>query len=170
MRLNRWLERIYAASGTRPPRGLIRAAGAIHRLAITGTGGRIGTDLLDHPILLLSTIGRRSGKLRTQPLMYLREADCYLVAASFGGHDRDPAWLRNIQATPQATIMVGGREMPVFATIAAPDERERLWPRFLSLSAAYEKYQRSTNRQIPIVKLCPKGGVMTTHRGLLREG
>ncbi|HEV2013326.1 MAG TPA: nitroreductase/quinone reductase family protein [Candidatus Dormibacteraeota bacterium] len=155
MSVNRWLERIYAATGPRPPRRLIRAAGAIHCFAIVSTGGRLGTDLLDHPILLLSTIGRRSGQQRTQPLMYLREADCNLVAASFGGHDQDPAWLTNIQASPQATIAVAGREMPVLATITTPDERERLWPRFLSLSAAYEKYQRSTNRQIPIVKLCP---------------
>jgi len=49
--------------------------------------------------------------------------------------------------------------MPVVATIATPDERERLWPRFLSLSAAYEKYQHSTNRVIPIVKLCPPARV-----------
>ena len=155
MRLDQWLERIYAASSTRPPKGLIRAAGAIHRFAIVSTGGRVGTDLIDHPILLLSTIGRRSAKQRRQPLMYLREADCYLVAASFGGHDQDPSWLTNIQASPHATIMVEGREMPVLATIATPDERERLWPRFVSLSAAYEKYQRSTNRQIQIVKLSP---------------
>jgi len=85
----------------------------------------------------------------------VQEADCYVVAASFGGHDQDPAWLTNIRATPQATIMVAGREIPVLAAILAPNERERLWPRFLSLSPAYEKYQRSTNRQIPIVRLCP---------------
>jgi deazaflavin-dependent oxidoreductase (nitroreductase family) len=155
MHFNRWLERIYAATITRPPKGLIRAAGAIHRLTIVRSGGRLGTVLLDHPILLLRTIGRRTGKPRTRPLMYLRAADCYLVAASFGGHDQDPAWLTNLQASPQATVMVEGREMPVLATIATPEERERLWPRFLSLSAAYGKYQRSTNRQIPIVKLSP---------------
>ena len=157
MGLNRRLEQVYAASGMRPPRGLIRAAGAIHRFAIVNSGGRLGTDLLDHPILLLSTIGRRSGKQRTQPLMYVREADCYLVAASFGGHDQDPAWLTNIDVRPQATILVEGREMPVLATIATPDERERLWPLFLLLSPAYQKYQRSTTRPIPIVKLCPGG-------------
>jgi F420H(2)-dependent quinone reductase len=155
MRLNRWLERIYAATVTRPPRGLIRAAGAIHRFVLVSSRGRLGTDLLDHPILLLRTIGRRNGKPRTQPLMYLRDADCYLVAASFGGHDNDPAWLKNVQARPRATISVEGRDVPVLATIATPEERERLWPRFLLLSAAYGKYQRSTNRQIPIVKLRP---------------
>jgi deazaflavin-dependent oxidoreductase (nitroreductase family) len=155
MRLNRWLERIYAGTVTRPPRRLIRTAGAIHRFVIVSSRGRLGTDLLDHPILLLRTVGRRTGKRRTQPLMYLREADCYLVAASFGGHDQDPAWLRNVQASPRATITVGGRDVPVLATIATTQERERLWPRFLSLSAAYGKYQRSTNRQIPIVKLSP---------------
>ncbi len=166
MHFNRWLERIYAASVTRPPRGLIRAAGAVHRLTIVSTGGRLGTVLLDHPILLLRTIGRRTGKPRTQPLMYLREADCYLVAASFGGHDQDPAWLRNVQASPRATITVEGRDVPVLATIATPEERERLWPRFLSLSAAYGKYQGSTNRQIPIVKLSPSAdGDGSSRRG-----
>jgi F420H(2)-dependent quinone reductase len=153
MRLNPWLERLYAASTTRPPKRLIRAVGALHRFAIVRTGGRLGWDLLDRPILLLTTTGRRSSKRRTQPLMYLQEADGYLVAASFGGHDQDPAWLTNIRANPQATIVVEGREMPVLATIATPAERERLWPRFSALFPAYEKYQRATDRLIPIVKL-----------------
>ena len=157
MRLNGWLERIYAASSTRPPKRLIRAVGALHRIAIVSTGGRFGRSLLDRPILLLTTTGRRSNKQRTQPLMYLQEADCYLVAASFGGHDEDPAWLTNIRTNPQATIVVEGREMPVLATIATPDERECLWPRFPALFAAYDKYQRATERQIPIVKLRPVG-------------
>jgi deazaflavin-dependent oxidoreductase (nitroreductase family) len=157
MGLNHWLEQIYAASSTRPPKWMIRVAGTLHRFAIIKTGGRFGSDLLDRPILLLTTTGRRSRKQRTQPLMYLREADCYLVAASFGGHDHDPAWLTNIRANPQATIAIGGREIPVVATIAAPDDRERLWPRFPALFAAYEKYQRSTERRIPVVKLCPRG-------------
>jgi len=155
MRVNRWLERFYAATITRPPRGLIRAAGAVHRFVIVSSRGRLGTNLLDHPILLLRTVGHRTGKPRTQPLMYLREADGYLVAASFGGHDQDPVWLTNVRASPRAVITVEGRDVPVLATIARPEERERLWPRFLSLSAAYGKYQRSTNRKIPIVKLSP---------------
>jgi deazaflavin-dependent oxidoreductase (nitroreductase family) len=157
MRVNRWLERVYSANGARPPRSLIRAAGAIQRFAIVCTGGRLGRDLFDHPILLLTTIGRRSGKQRTQPLLYLREADSYLVAASFGGHDQDPAWLTNLQVNPRATIVVAGKRMRVLASMATPDERERFWPRFLSLSPAYEKYQRSTARQIPIVMLRPSG-------------
>ncbi|HXN58757.1 MAG TPA: nitroreductase/quinone reductase family protein [Candidatus Angelobacter sp.] len=155
MRFNQWLERIYAGTVTRPPKAIIRAAGSIQRFAIVNSGGRLGTALLDHPILLLHTIGRRTGKTRIQPLMYLREADGYLVAASFAGHDQGPAWLTNLQASPQATITVEGRDVRVLATIATPEERERLWPRFLSLSAAYGKYQRSTNRLIPIVKLSP---------------
>ena len=155
MGVNRWLERIYAGSVARPPRRLIRAAGTLHRFVIVSSRGRLGSDLLDHPILLLRTVGRRTGKRRTQPLMYLREADGYLVAASFGGHDQDPAWLTNVKETPRATITLEGRDVPVLATIATPEERERWWPRFVSLSAAYGKYQRSTNRQIPIVKLSP---------------
>jgi deazaflavin-dependent oxidoreductase (nitroreductase family) len=157
MGVNQWLERIYAASSTRPPKRLIRAVGALHRFAIVSTGGRFGRDLLNRPILLLTTTGCRTSKQRTQPLMYLQEADCYLVAASFGGHDQDPAWLTNIRTNPQATIVVEGREVPVFATIATPDERDRMWPRFPAFFAAYDKYQRATDRQIPIVKLRPTG-------------
>jgi F420H(2)-dependent quinone reductase len=133
--------------------------GAVHRFAIVRSGGRLGTVLLDHPILLLTTVGRRSGKRRTQPLMYVRDAGGYLVAASFGGHDQDPAWVANLKANPEATVVVEGMRMPVFATITTPDERERLWPYFLSLSAGYEKYQRSTDRQIPIVRLRPLVGL-----------
>lgn len=114
-----WLERIYAGTGAWPPKGVIRAAGSIQRFAIVSSGGRLGTALLDHPVLLLHTIGRRTGKTRIQPLT------------------------------------VEGRQVPVLATIATPEERERLWPRFLSLSAAYAKVQRSTSRLIPIVKLSP---------------
>jgi F420H(2)-dependent quinone reductase len=138
-----------------PAEGNHSGCGILQRFAIVSSGGHFGTALLDHPILLLHTIGRRTGKTRIQPLMYLREADGYLVAASFAGHDQDPAWLTNLQASPQATITVEGRDVPVLATIATPEERERLWPRFLSLSEAYGKYQRSTNRLIPIVKLSP---------------
>lgn len=156
MGLNQWLERIYAASSTRPPKRMIRAVGALHRLVIVKTGGRLGSDLLDRPILLLTTTGRQSRKQRTQPLMYVQEADCFLVAASFGGHDHDPAWLTNLRANPYASIVIEGRELPVVATIAMPDERERLWPRFPALFAAYEKYQRSTGRKIPVVKLYPR--------------
>src|SRR4029077_3757429 len=113
MRLNRWLERVYAGTITRPPRRLIRAAGAIHRCVIDSSRGHLGTDLLDHPILLWRAVGRRTGKPRTQPLMYLREADCYLVAPSFGGHDQDPAWLANVRASPRAIITIAGRDVPV---------------------------------------------------------
>ena len=79
--------------------------------------------------------------------MYLREADCYLVAASFGGHDQDPAWLTNVQASPRAVITVEGRDVPVVAMIAAPEERERLWPRFLSLSAGRQGWGRPFSLQ-----------------------
>ena len=156
MGVNQWLERMYASSSTRPPKRLIRAVGALHRFVIVKTGGRFGSDLLDRPILLLRTTGCRSSKQRTQPLMFVREADCFLVAASFGGHDHDPSWLTNLRANPQASIVIEGRELPVVATIAPPDERERLWPRFPALFAAYEKYQHSTERTIPVVRLCPR--------------
>src|SRR4029077_17100377 len=98
MGVNQWLERMYASSSTRPPKRLIRAVGALHQFVIVKTGGRFGTDLLDRPILLLRTTGCRSRKQRTKPLMFVREADCFLVAASFGGHDHDPSWLTNLRA------------------------------------------------------------------------
>jgi deazaflavin-dependent oxidoreductase (nitroreductase family) len=150
------MESAYAGVRVRPPKRLIRAVGALQLLAIKASRGRIGSHLFERPILLLTTTGRRTGRPRTQPLLYVTEGDCFVVVASFSGHDQDPAWLANIRANPNVVVTIGGRDLRLLATIASPSERERLWPRFPALNAAYARYQRMTARVIPVVKLCPR--------------
>jgi len=88
--------------------------------------------------------------------MYLREAETYIVAASFGGHDDEPAWLTNLRANPSCTITIHGTDIPIRAEILPAAERERIWPRFLGLFMAYERYQAATSRDIAIVRLRPE--------------
>ena len=155
-RMNRWLVRVYASTQARPPKWSVRAVGAVQRLVIVGSRGRLGAGVAGRPVLLLTTTGRRTGKPRTQPLLFLREGDCYLVAASFSGHDDDPAWLKNLKVNPNATVTIAGRATSVLAIVVAPSERARLWPRFPALFPAYARYQRATTREIPVVRLCPR--------------
>jgi deazaflavin-dependent oxidoreductase (nitroreductase family) len=153
MTTKRWLETAYARYSPRLPRSLIKGLASLHTLVLIISRGYLGGSLLDRPILLLTTTGRRTGKRRIQPLMYLREEETYVVAASFGGHDDEPAWLTNLRANPSCTITVHGRDIPIRAEILPAAERERLWPRFLDLFMAYERYQAATSREIAIVLL-----------------
>lgn len=155
-RLNRWMELAYAAMQVRPPKRLVRTYGALQVLTIRASRGRIGNHVFEQPVLLLTTTGRKTGRPRTQPLLYVTEGDCFVVVASFSGHDQDPAWLSNIRANPNVLVTIGDKNLRLVATVASPSERERLWPRFPALTAAYARYQRATTRVIPVIKLCPK--------------
>lgn len=137
-----------------PPRpAIIKAVSALHRAAYRSTRGRLGRRLADHPILLLTTTGRRSGHPHTVPLLYLREGNDLVVIASFGGHDRHPAWYLNLQSEPRAVAQVDGERFTVTARDAAPEERARLWARAVAEYAGYAEYQRRTERLIPVVVL-----------------
>lgn len=133
----------------------MKAIGRLHVGLYRATGGLVGgrTDGLD--VLLLETRGRRSGLLRTNPLPYFREAGSYVVVASFGGADRDPDWLHNLRAQPQARLQVGRERLSARARVAAGEERARLWDHITSLQPRYAGYQEKTAREIPLVVLEP---------------
>src|SRR3954462_9422811 len=78
------------------------------------------------PLLHLTTVGRKSGKLRSVPLLFVRDDDDYVVAASNGGSDWEPAWWLNLQSKPQSTIHVEGAEVPVTASAVEQNDRDRL--------------------------------------------
>src|SRR5919112_6619080 len=81
----------------------------VHEKLYVASGGRVGHKMLGVPTLLLHTTGRRSGRARTNGLVYARDGDDYLVVASNGGADRPPAWLHNLRAHPEGEIQ-GGRQ------------------------------------------------------------
>jgi F420H(2)-dependent quinone reductase len=131
----------------------VRLLGGLHARIYRLTGGRLVGRVGKAPILLLTTTGRRSGLQRTSPLLYLRDGERLAIVASFGGSPTHPAWYLNVTSSPQVEVQVGRDRFPATARTATPDERERLWPTFVSVYAGYARYQQKTTRQIPIVLL-----------------
>jgi F420H(2)-dependent quinone reductase len=107
------------------------------------------------PVLLLTTVGRKTGQARTTPLGYFRDGEYYVIIASNNGRDSHPAWFYNLKAAPRVTIEVPGSRLQVVATTAEPAERERLWAQLIALAPNYDAYRKKTTRQIPIVLLKP---------------
>jgi deazaflavin-dependent oxidoreductase (nitroreductase family) len=105
--------------------------------------------------LRLHTVGWRSGDDRTSMLYYLAEDHDLAVVASNAGAEHDPAWWRNLQSDPRATVDLPGERRAVHAREADAAEHARLWPRFVALLADYERYASVAGRPIPIVILAP---------------
>ena len=125
---------------------------AIYRL----TGGRVMGSFGKAPVLLLTTTGRKSGKKRTTPLLYLEDAGAYCVVASSGGSPKHPAWYLNLTAHPETELQVRNRKLSATAETTTADEKKRLWTRFTEIYADYDTYQKRTDREIPIVTLTPR--------------
>ena len=117
------------------------------------TGGGVLGKVAGAPVLLLTTTGRRTGKLRTWPLLYLVQGDTYVVVASNSGSPTHPSWYLNLRSNPAATIQLASRRVPVDSRTASPEERAFLWPKVVELFSGYETYQGRTRRQIPVVVL-----------------
>ena len=132
-----------------------RTMGALNRRLYRATGGKVGGSFKGAPVLLLTTTGRRSGKPRTNPLLYLRDGEALAVVASEGGAPRHPAWFLNLKANPGVEVEIGRERLRLRAREATGEERDRLWPRLLELYPPYGDYQRRTERQIPVVLLEP---------------
>lgn len=132
-----------------------RILGRIHTRIYRATGGKVGGGMGKARVLLLTTTGRKTGQPRTQPLLYARAGDGYVLIASKGGAEHDPLWYRNLQATPRAEIQVGRKKQQVQARTAEGEERERLWRSLADLYPGYDKYAEKTSRTIPVVLLEP---------------
>lgn len=108
------------------------------------------------PTLLLITIGRHSGELRSSALFYVREDGTYVVVGSLGGAPRDPAWVGNLHVHPQAWVWVGRWRVPVRAEVLSGAERARTWAIVTHAWPAYDTYQeRARPREIPVIRLRP---------------
>ncbi|MGI9591185.1 MAG: nitroreductase family deazaflavin-dependent oxidoreductase [Myxococcota bacterium] len=136
-------------------RWLLALITSVHRWIYLKSGGRIGHKLLDKPMLLLETVGRKSGQPRITPLLYAEDGEAFVVVASNMGDARFPAWWHNLQARPEAVARVGPRRVPVRWRRADAAEEARLWPRLESFYPAYIEYRARAGREIPIVILDP---------------
>ena len=134
-------------------RWAIRFLSKAHLAAYRLSRGHVLRSVAGMPVLLLTTTGRRSGKPRTTPLTFFRDATDLVVIASNGGADRPPDWALNLQQCPRAVVDIGTDKIAVTARPASQQERERLWIVITATYAGYARYQERTNRPIPVVLL-----------------
>ena len=134
---------------------LIRIISRIHGYMYSGSGGRIGKKLGNQDIILLTTIGRKSGKKRNVPLAVIRYEDKYLVIGSFGGSPVHPAWFLNMQSNPDVQIRLGSKVIKARASIIRKldDDYEKLWNKAVNVYQGFDSYKRATDREIPIIVL-----------------
>lgn len=133
---------------------LIRIISMLHTVIYRITDGRVGGKRMGAaPVLLLTTVGRSSGKVRTAPLIYLDDGDAFVVVASYAGNPRLPHWWRNLEKDPRATVRVGARVFEVEARRAGPEEEADLWPRLDEIFEGYAVYRSRARREIPVVRL-----------------
>jgi deazaflavin-dependent oxidoreductase (nitroreductase family) len=111
-----------------------------------------------HPLLLMHVPGAKTGEPRRAILTYSRDGDDYVVAGTAGGSPRDPAWFANVQAHPEVEIEIGRRSFRAIATVAAGDERARLWDQHVAALPWFADYPAQTGREIPMVRLTAKPG------------
>jgi F420H(2)-dependent quinone reductase len=119
------------------------------------SGGRLGNTVKGAPVLLLDHVGRKSGRARTAPVLYMRDGEDLVIVASRGGSDAMPAWWLNLQANPTTTVRIGTERRRMVAHEASTAEKAELWPRLVKMYGDYEVYQRRTEREIPVVILSP---------------
>jgi deazaflavin-dependent oxidoreductase (nitroreductase family) len=105
------------------------------------------------PTLLLTTVGRKSGRVLTLPLIFGRSGADFIVVASKGGAPAHPAWYLNLEANPQVRLQVKAEKFAAHAHTADAAERAALWPMMVKVYGPYADYQKKTDRQIPVVVL-----------------
>jgi deazaflavin-dependent oxidoreductase (nitroreductase family) len=138
---------------TMPRKDASHLFGQDHVRSYRETDGKVGHDWKGTSTLLITTIGRRSGELRTTPLIYGQRGDDYLVVASNDGSDIPPGWYFNLTERPEVTVQVRGDRFTARARTATADEKPELWQEMISRFAGYEDYQRKANREFPVVVL-----------------
>ncbi len=116
-------------------------------------GGKVGGRFEGRTVLLLHTTGARTGRPRTNPLVYLADGDRFAVFGSKGGAPTNPDWFHNLIAHPDVTIEVGTDTIPVRARVATGEERDDLWARQVQAVPTFAEYEEKTERTIPVVVL-----------------
>jgi F420H(2)-dependent quinone reductase len=137
----------------RHPRAARRLTAA-HAALIRGTRGSVAARWFGAPVLVLQTVGRRTGSQRRTALVYLPDGDDLVVVASNAGAERPPGWWLNLEAAGEGLAIVGGDRRPVGPGVLEGARRDRLWQHFAAVSPV-EHYQRQTARRLPVVALTP---------------
>jgi deazaflavin-dependent oxidoreductase (nitroreductase family) len=136
--------------------GTSRIVSRLHPRVYRLTGGRgvIGRSMgMRH--VVVTTVGRRTGTLREIALYATEDGPRLLLVGSFAGRDRDPAWVGNLAAHPEAAVRIGREVRRMRARVAEGEDRDRAWALAVDAYPGYEAYQRWTRRRIPVVVLEP---------------
>ncbi len=120
------------------------------------TGGKFGGEMRGFKVLILTTKGRKSGKILSAPLGYFERDGGYIIVASNGGNDKQPSWYYNIKGNPNdVTIQVKDKKMKVKPEIILGEARRPLYDWIVSIAPNYGEYEKTTTREIPLVFLKP---------------
>lgn len=135
----------------------LNVANRIDRRLIPATNGRL-SSAPGQPVLVMETIGAKSGQPRRIPLVYARDGDDFVLIASSGGAKKHPAWFHNLRKNPEVHVWAPrGRSGEYVARVTAGEERERLWRLACEVYPGYDTYDvRSGEREIPVIALSPK--------------
>jgi deazaflavin-dependent oxidoreductase (nitroreductase family) len=123
-----------------------------------GSGGTEGTTMRGVPVVVLTSLGAKSGKIRKNPLMRVEHEGAYAVVASQGGAPKHPTWYHNLVAHPQVELQDGTVRQDMTAREAEGVERELWWGRAVEVWPDYAEYQKKTDRVIPVFVLEPTSG------------
>ncbi|WP_031937116.1 nitroreductase family deazaflavin-dependent oxidoreductase [Prescottella defluvii] len=120
------------------------------------SGGTEGTTMEGKPVVILTTKGAKSGKLRKTPLMRVEHDGQYAVVASLGGAPQHPVWYHNVVADPHVELQDGPVKRDMIAREVTGEEKAEWWKRAVEAWPAYADYQTKTDRQIPVFVLAPQ--------------
>jgi deazaflavin-dependent oxidoreductase (nitroreductase family) len=118
--------------------------------------GKVGGQFEGAPLLLLHTIGAKSGRERVNPMMYQRVGDGYAVFASKGGAPDNPDWYHNVIANPAVKAEIGNQTVELTGRVTEGEERDKIWTQQKSDYPGFADYEQKTPRQIPVVILQPR--------------
>ena len=119
------------------------------------SGGKDGTELKGKPVILLTTVGAKTGKIRKTPLMRVEHDGEYAVVASLGGAPKHPVWYHNVKANPRVELQDGTESGDYEAREVFGGEKALWWERAVAAWPDYAEYQKKTDRQIPVFVLTP---------------
>ena len=115
--------------------------------------GNVGGAFAGKTLLILHTIGAKSGQEHINPVAYVRDGDRIVIIASKGGAPTNPDWYYNILANPRVTVEVGTEQFQAQAAIASEPERTRLYDKMVEMMPGFAEYQQKTTRVIPVITL-----------------
>ena len=121
-----------------------------------GNGGHVGGRFAGAPLLLLHTVGAKSGQPRVKPLVYLPDGERFVVFGTKGGAPTDPFWVRNVLADPEAAVELGDRTVPVRAVDITGPDADELYARQVERRPGFAEYKTMTSRWIPVIALEPR--------------